>query len=105
MVHLGFYEAYVAVQQELMSYVAQHVTAYPDYRVLIAGHSLGASLGALCALDLRLQYSQLQISLYTFGMPRVGNPVCPIIMNQFLKSSSIFWPFCCSEQARGGKRT
>jgi predicted lipase len=42
-------------------------------RLIVTGHSLGAALATLAALDLKANFPQLNIILYNFGSPRVGN--------------------------------
>ena len=42
-------------------------------QVLITGHSLGAALAVLCAMDLHYAHGLPMATLYTFGKPRVGN--------------------------------
>ena len=48
---------------------------YPNYKVLVTGHSLGASEATICAGTLSyLKYSAPEnIFLYTFGSPRTGD--------------------------------
>ncbi|KNC77626.1 hypothetical protein SARC_09914 [Sphaeroforma arctica JP610] len=43
--------------------------------IFITGHSLGGALATLCAYELGLRFdtSQLGLTVYTFGSPRVGN--------------------------------
>jgi hypothetical protein len=43
--------------------------------VIVSGHSLGAALGTLCAMDLKLNYQLPDVRLMTFGSPRVGNSI------------------------------
>ena len=46
-----------------------------DYRIVITGHSLGGALASLMAVALVFDniVSSSQVTLYTFGMPRVGD--------------------------------
>jgi hypothetical protein len=42
-------------------------------RVIVSGHSLGGSVGALVALFIAEQFPELQVDLVTFGAPNVGD--------------------------------
>lgn len=42
--------------------------------VTVAGHSLGAALATLLALDLAVHSQELPVKLYTLASPRVGDP-------------------------------
>jgi len=48
---------------------------YPDYKVMVTGHSLGGALASLAAAALVYDgvVDSANIELYTFGMPRVGD--------------------------------
>merc|ERR1711916_410629 len=48
------------------------VTKNPDYSVTVTGHSLGAALGWLTAMELR-QSDVTNLNMYNMGSPRVGN--------------------------------
>jgi len=49
-------------------------TKYPNARLAVTGHSLGAALATLAAIDI-VEIAQKNITfLYNFGSPRVGNP-------------------------------
>lgn len=49
---------------------------YPGEPWYIIGHSMGAAMATLCALDLRFTLQpQSDVRVYTFGSPRVGNDV------------------------------
>jgi triacylglycerol lipase len=48
--------------------VVKTVDKYPNYKLFICGHSLGAAMATLCAS--RLQHQAF--ILYTYGSPRVG---------------------------------
>ena len=77
-IHQGIWKEYRA----LKAFVYRQVNIFssnPDkpLQVLIVGHSLGGALAILCAADLWLNTAikANQISLVTFGSPRVGNRV------------------------------
>lgn len=79
-VHSGFLKAYRAVREEVRTQVSDYLSwVEGDRRVLVTGHSLGAALATLCALDLREMLDtagmeDVPVILYTFGSPRVGTP-------------------------------
>jgi hypothetical protein len=76
-VHSGFYHAYLKVRVQLRNVLRDTVfkTLCPACkRVVVTGHSLGAALAGICAMDLRVEFgSGLYIEMVDFGMPRVGN--------------------------------
>lgn len=49
------------------------MTTYPDYTVVVTGHSLGAAVATLFTMDLLKKYSITNVKLMNFGSPRVGN--------------------------------
>lgn len=71
-VHKGFYDTYLAVQSQVLSLLKSYKSSHSSAKISITGHSLGAALAAHCAAD--LIHAGYSIStLYTYGMPRVGN--------------------------------
>jgi pimeloyl-ACP methyl ester carboxylesterase len=74
-VHKGFYKA----QQSVISYITSSVQAlrqkYPSYTVIVTGHSLGAAVATLTAIDLQ-ESGMGAVRLFNFGSPRVR--CCPI---------------------------
>lgn len=68
-VHYGFIEAYKSVREAVLK--AARETAAKE--ITCTGHSLGAGLATLCALDLQYNLPEKEISCYTYGSPRVGN--------------------------------
>lgn len=71
-VHKGFYGAEQAVIGSVISNVQKLIKQFPSYEVVVSGHSLGAALATLTALDL-LSAGILNVRLFHFGSPRVGN--------------------------------
>ncbi|KAG5471616.1 hypothetical protein LSCM4_03165 [Leishmania orientalis] len=74
-----FQERYSVLRRSIRSAVVSALKKKPGYHVLVTGHSFGAALAQLAAVDLQghvlrvFFISKPIVSLYTFGMPRVGN--------------------------------
>ncbi|KAK7207992.1 Alpha/Beta hydrolase protein [Myxozyma melibiosi] len=70
-VHRGFLHSYLASKMLYMDYLLNLTQMYPDYDMLVSGHSLGGAIAVLAGADL------LNLGFYpeitTFGQPRVGN--------------------------------
>ncbi|CAO3700048.1 unnamed protein product [Rhizopus stolonifer] len=76
-VHAGFQSSYKQVVNDYFSVVQDQLTAFPGYKVIVTGHSLGAAQALLAGMDLYQRESRLSASnlnIYTYGGPRVGNP-------------------------------
>ncbi|KAI8090275.1 lipase [Gilbertella persicaria] len=76
-VHTGFYNAAKSAVSSYFSTIQGQLTSYPDYKVVVTGHSLGGALALLAGMDLYQRESRLNKSnlfIYTAGCPRVGNP-------------------------------
>ena len=69
-VEKGFYKAYEYLKSDVMNSLNNMKTTYPTKKLLLTGHSLGAAIATLMAFDVMYDY---QVSLYTYGSPRVGN--------------------------------
>lgn len=71
-VHAGFYDAAIAVFPDVLAEVQQLRRQFPNYKVVVSGHSLGGALSHLTALELDAAGIS-NVELYTFGSPRVTN--------------------------------
>lgn len=69
-VHDGFLAAYLSVSEQTNGYVNALMSQYSGYNLVVTGHSLGGALATLSALNLSSTYPD--ITVYTFGSPRVG---------------------------------
>ena len=68
--HTGFLNAYKApgVRDALHAFMDDGVC-----HVTVTGHSLGAALAVLCAVDLQYNFPEKDYEVFLFGCPRVGN--------------------------------
>ncbi len=69
--HRGFTHIYSSARDGIRSALTN---LSPDKTLYITGHSLGAALATLCAIDLAANTAFSSPILYTFGSPRVGDP-------------------------------
>ncbi|MDE2098217.1 MAG: lipase family protein [Patescibacteria group bacterium] len=84
-VHSGFLQDFNSINEQLTNYVraALGSTLTPGRKLIITGHSLGAALAVLCALE--FEKMGLPVAwVFTFGQPRVGNDVFASIYNSSL---------------------
>jgi len=70
MVHKGLLEVYKAIKPQLLAILAQE-NGVTD--ITVAGHSLGAGISVLCALDIAILHPSYQVQNYAIACPRVGN--------------------------------
>ncbi len=73
----GWWDAYESVREEIKNSIAnidsiQVNNVNVTRKILICGHSLGATLATLCALDISRSLHR-EVTNYTIGSPRVGN--------------------------------
>lgn len=69
-VHSGFISAYKSrnVRGIIRSFVSDSIK-----KIRLTGHSYGAALAILCAVDLQYTFSDRDYEVVVFGCPRVGN--------------------------------
>lgn len=67
----AFYLSYISVRTKASALLTNARALYPDYKVVITGHSLGAIQSALFAGELRANGTVAD--LVNFGMPRTGD--------------------------------
>lgn len=69
LVHTGFYRVYSSIRAQLWTLFRANPNS--ERELVITGHSLGAAVSNLAALD----FSQYHPLHYTYGCPRTGNRV------------------------------
>mmetsp|Transcript_25603 Transcript_25603/g.33508 ORF Transcript_25603/g.33508 Transcript_25603/m.33508 type:complete len:332 (+) Transcript_25603:124-1119(+) len=76
-VHHGFYKAYREIYDDIDKNLNQYHKMYPDAPLAATGHSLGAALAVLFAINISVKspsgLGDNRLILYTFGQPRIGN--------------------------------
>lgn len=70
-VHKGFYDAEQSVIANIITQVSALRSKYPTYQVIVTGHSLGAALATLAAVDIK--NAGIPVRLFNYGSPRVGD--------------------------------
>eukprot|EP00897_Mesotaenium_endlicherianum_P005039 jgi/Mesen1/4563/ME000232S03828 len=88
-VHCGFYEAYhnTTLRAGVIEAVQALQRERPHLQVVVTGHSLGAALACLCALDLTVNLGVQGVHVTTFGQPRVGNRAFATYFDQRVPNS------------------
>lgn len=69
--HCGFQDAYDELRSDTELAVASALAANPGYGLVVTGHSLGGSVAAIAAGELRA--NGYTLDAYTYGAARVGN--------------------------------
>ncbi|RUS31207.1 Alpha/Beta hydrolase protein [Jimgerdemannia flammicorona] len=74
-IHKGFFECFQDSHSSVYDTVVNQVKQYPDYKLVLAGHSLGGALAVLQAMDFYQNegYDNSKMIVYTYGQPRIGN--------------------------------
>ncbi|WP_146049483.1 lipase family protein [Alkalispirochaeta sphaeroplastigenens] len=68
-IHRGFLEKYLGIRDDLH----QALSRDPPGRIVFVGHSGGGALGVIAFYDLVGRLPEIEMSVVTFGMPRVFN--------------------------------
>lgn len=78
-VHTGFINAYKGAG--VRDRILKEITPEAHY-IKISGHSLGAALAVLCAVDVQYNFPDRDIEVVVFGCPRVGNKAFMLSYNK-----------------------
>lgn len=70
-VHKGFYKATNGLKNNTIASVRKLMDKYGYENVVLTGHSLGAAIGQMIAMELSAVY--IENAIYNFGQPRVGD--------------------------------
>ena len=69
-IHSGFLNAYKSknVRNKIREFVTDKIK-----KIKLTGHSYGAALAIICAIDLQYNFSDIDYVVIVFGCPKVGN--------------------------------
>lgn len=72
-VHDGFYKSMMSLRDETVNTVSwlRMQDSYKSFRIVVTGHSYGAAVCQLMALE--LEKENIKVQVYNFGQPRIGN--------------------------------
>ena len=79
--HIGFTELYSSCRGSLLKLLNRMSSSKSLY---VTGHSLGGALATLAGLDIALNSHHKKPRIYTFGAPRVGDPVFARYFNRHI---------------------
>ncbi|MCL6457830.1 MAG: lipase family protein [Gorillibacterium sp.] len=82
--HRGFTDIYASARSGIISALT---SLSPDKALYITGHSLGAALATLCAIDIAANTTFSSPNLFTFGSPRVGDPAFKKVFTKYVQNS------------------
>jgi len=86
LIHNGFLEQYTAVRKQVHDKIALIMNDNIK-RVVFCGHSLGAALATIAALDYKLLNKKCIIECITFASPRVGSKSFANLFNKTIDIS------------------
>ena len=81
-VHNGFYRSALGVKSQTVESVKILQKEYPLYETVVTGHSYGAAVGQLLAMELAKE--GIKTKLYNYGQPRTGNSLFADFVNTIL---------------------
>lgn len=82
--HRGFTGVYSSARTGLLAALRQLPA---EKQLYVTGHSLGGALATLCAIDIAANTSHASPHLYTYGSPRVGDPLFAKVYPQYVPVS------------------
>lgn len=88
-VHSGFYSAYhnTTLRDGVINGIQKAREAYGNIPIMVTGHSMGGAMASFCALDLIVNYGLKDVTLLTFGQPRIGNAVFASHFKKYLPNA------------------
>jgi hypothetical protein len=85
-VHNGFFYSALGITNTTLQDVKAIIELYPDYSVVVTGHSYGAACGQLLAME--LERNGIHVKIYNYGQPRVGDSKYATFVNKII---SEYW--------------
>jgi len=90
-VHQGFYDAWGHLSPQVMEATTELMSKLNGYTILVTGHSLGAAVAQLAALNFS-RYAEsmnnnVSITVYTYGSPRWADPAVADYYGSMIKTN------------------
>lgn len=82
-VHHGFYKSALNVKNATIESVFSLQKKYKDYDVIVTGHSYGAAVAQLMAME--LEKAGIETMVYNYGQPRTGDKKYADFVNTVIK--------------------
>uniref|UniRef100_A0A6C0DQ19 Fungal lipase-type domain-containing protein n=1 Tax=viral metagenome TaxID=1070528 RepID=A0A6C0DQ19_9ZZZZ len=82
-VHNGFYSSAKNVIDDVAKVIQMLKTKY-NYEIIVTGHSYGAAVAQLIAME--LSAIKIEVAVYTFGQPRIGDMQFANFVNMKIKN-------------------
>ena len=79
-IHQGIYSIYKHVQRHVHKFISEYKTK--DTTIITSGLSLGGALSNIAKVDLELSF--ISVIHYSFGSPRIWNPIAASYINKHL---------------------
>ncbi|EDO18811.1 hypothetical protein Kpol_1028p87 [Vanderwaltozyma polyspora DSM 70294] len=70
-IHRGFYRFRETLGRQFLHKVDSIFETYPTYNIVVVGHSLGAAMASIAAIELKLR--GYEPTVFTYAMPRIFN--------------------------------
>ena len=86
--HTGFQNAWNSISSEVITAINTQLASHSGYALTVTGHSLGGSLASLASAS--LVGVGLNVTTYTFGQPRTGNPAYADMIDRILPFGKMF---------------
>lgn len=84
----GFMKAWLEVAPGIIEYITDYALIGPSTRIWVTGHSLGAAVGTLGAFQLKKDYPNNAVILYTYASPKVGDESFAVAFEEILKDTN-----------------
>jgi hypothetical protein len=81
-VHTGFYKATKNLLNQTESSIKTLRKKYPEYRTISTGHSLGAAIAQMMAME--MAKIGIPVQIYNYGQPRVGDKTYADLVNKVI---------------------
>ena len=89
MVHKGFYKSALDIKNHTLFHVQILKAKFPEYRIFVTGHSYGAAMAQLVAMEIVKELGY-PVAVHNFGQPRIGNRHYAMLVNQVIDQN---WRF------------